>query len=237
MQFYHNESPLAQLFCGMLPPNIPSHAPSVSQIITDGTFILPFIQPTNQSQQDAAAHQPLLGSSFLLSSSLRHQANCLQAFHKTIQQFNQHFKAEHLDRQTLQLIVVKQQNNLTLLRYLLFSPVETISNKVLPLKTPPPALYLTLTLTLTVLHLPSHFLALMDQNFVVLPRWALWDHPERKQAILQTPISSPLRSRRKIFQLRCRTSFQEFQNSKIFSQMKQQLLHLSQRAFILNTFS
>ena len=38
-------------------------------------------------------------------------------------------KAEHLDRQQLQLIVLQLQNNFALLRCLLFSPVETISNK------------------------------------------------------------------------------------------------------------
>ena len=47
----------------------------------------------------------------------------------TIRQFNQHLKAEHLDRQTLELIVLQLQNDFALLRYLLFSPVETISNK------------------------------------------------------------------------------------------------------------
>ena len=49
----------------------------------------------------------------------KHQANCLQAIHKTIQQFTQHLKEEHLDRQTLQLIVLQLQNDFALLRYLL----------------------------------------------------------------------------------------------------------------------
>ena len=69
-----------------------------------------------------------------MSSSLQHQANCLQAIHKTIHQFKQHLKAEHLDRQTLQLIVVQLQNDFALLRYLHFSPVETISNKEIAVK-------------------------------------------------------------------------------------------------------
>ena len=61
---------LAQLICGMLPQTIPSHAPSINQHITDGTFLLPLIQPTNQSKPDAAAYQPTPGSSPPLSSSL-----------------------------------------------------------------------------------------------------------------------------------------------------------------------
>ena len=90
--------PLAQLLCGMPPQTIPTHAPSFNQHITDGTFLLTFLQPTNQSKSDAAVHQPISGSSTLLPTSLQHQANCLQAIHKTIQQFNQHLKEEHLDR-------------------------------------------------------------------------------------------------------------------------------------------
>ena len=121
--------PLAQLICGMPPQTIPSHASSINQHITDGTFLLPLLQPTNKSKPDAAAHQPLPGSSASLLSSLQHQSNCLQAINKTIKQFNQHLKAEQLDRQTLQLILLQLQNDLTLLRYLLFSPVETIPNK------------------------------------------------------------------------------------------------------------
>ena len=87
--------PLAQIFCGMPSENIPSHALSLNQHITDGTFL----QPTNQSKPDTTFHQPTPGSSPLLSSPLQHQAYCLQAIHKTIQQFNQHLKAENLDRQ------------------------------------------------------------------------------------------------------------------------------------------
>ena len=74
--------PLAQLLCGMPPQTIPSHAPSINQHTTEGTFLLPFLQPTNQSKPDAAAYQPTPGSSALLSSSLQHQANCLKAIHK-----------------------------------------------------------------------------------------------------------------------------------------------------------
>ena len=121
--------PLAQLFCGMPPQIIPSHAPSINQHVTDGTFLLLLLQPTNQSKLDAAAHQPSAGSSTLLSSPLRHQANCLQAIHKTIQQFNRYLKAENVDRQKLHFIVLQLQIDFALLRYLLFYPIETISNK------------------------------------------------------------------------------------------------------------
>ena len=80
-----------------------------------------------QSSQkpNAAAHQPNRESSALLSSPLQHQANCLQSIHKTIQQFNQYLKAEHLDRQALQLIALQLQNDFALLRYLLFSDKDT----------------------------------------------------------------------------------------------------------------
>ena len=120
--------PLAQLICGKPPQTIPSQVPSINQHITDGPFLFPLLRPTNQSTPDAAAHQPTPGSSTFLSSPLQHQANCLQAIHKSIQQLNQHLKAEHLNRQTLQLIALQLQNNFALLRYLLFSPVEPISN-------------------------------------------------------------------------------------------------------------
>ena len=50
-----------------------------------------------------------------------------------MQQFNQHLKEEHLERETLKL-VLQLQNDFDLLRYLLFSPVETISNKDITVK-------------------------------------------------------------------------------------------------------
>ena len=93
-----------------------------------------FSSRKNQSKPDAAVHQPTPGSSALLPSSLQHQAKCLEAIHKTIQQFNQHLKAEHLDRQTLQLIALQLQNDFALLRYLLFSQVERISKKDITVK-------------------------------------------------------------------------------------------------------
>ena len=117
--------PLARLFCGMPPQITPSHAPPINQNITDGTFFLPSLQPTNQFKLNVAAHQPIPESSARLSSPLQHQASCLQAIHKTIQQSNQHLKAEHLDRQALQLIALRLQNDFTFLRYLLFSDKDT----------------------------------------------------------------------------------------------------------------
>ena len=118
--------PLAQLFCGMPPPFIPSPASPSTQPITDGTFILLLLPPKNPSKQDAEVHQPLPGPSSLLSSPLQHQVQCLQAIHKTIQQFNQNLKAEQLDRKTFQLIVFQLRNDFALLRHLLLFSVTTI---------------------------------------------------------------------------------------------------------------
>ena len=82
----------AQLFCGMRAQIILSTAPFINQHITNGSLLLPLLQPTNQSKLDATSHQPTPESSALLFSALQHQANCLQAIQKTIQQFNQHFR-------------------------------------------------------------------------------------------------------------------------------------------------
>ena len=54
---------------------------------------------------------------------------CLQAINNSIQQFNQHLKAEKIDRQFLQLVVLQLQNDFAVLRYLLFSSTGTIPNK------------------------------------------------------------------------------------------------------------
>ena len=120
--------PWAQLICGMPPQTIPSLAPSNYQHIADTTLLLPHPQQTHQSTPDAASHQPTPGSLAPLPSSLQYQSNCLQAINKTIKQFSQDLKAEQLDRQTLQLIFLQLQNDFALLRYLLFSPVETTFN-------------------------------------------------------------------------------------------------------------
>ena len=126
--------PLAQLICGMPPQTIPHLAPSINHYIADTTLLLPLSQQTNQSTPDAPAHQPAPGSLAPLPSSLQHQSNGLKAINKTIKQFSQHLKAEQLDRQTLQLILLQLQNDFALLRYLLFSPVETIPNKNITVK-------------------------------------------------------------------------------------------------------
>ena len=64
-----------------------------------------------------------------MSSPQLHQANCLQAVHKTIQQLNQQLKAENLDKQALQLIALQLQNDFALLRYLLFSDKDTAAKE------------------------------------------------------------------------------------------------------------
>ena len=69
-----------------------------------------------------------------MPSSLQHQSNCLQAITKTIKQFSQHLKVEQLDRQTLQLILLQLQIDFALLRYLLFSPIDTKPNKDITVK-------------------------------------------------------------------------------------------------------
>ena len=148
--------PLAQLICGMPPQLVPSLAHPFNEYNSDITLLLPLLQQTNQSKPDAAAHQPTPGSSASLPSSLQHQSNCLQAINKTIKQFNHHLKAEQLDRQTLQLILLQLQNDSALLRYLLFSTIETNSNKNITVKdsATSPYLLLKLTLTLTLILLP-----------------------------------------------------------------------------------
>ena len=126
--------PLAQLICGMPPQITPSHAPSINQHIAHNTLLLPLLQPINQYTKDAAAHKPTPGSSTHLPSSLHHQMKCLQAINNSIQQFNQHLKAEKLDRQILQLVVLQLQNDFAVLRYLLFSSPETLPKKDITVK-------------------------------------------------------------------------------------------------------
>ena len=233
--------PLAQLICGMPPQITPSHAPSINQHIADNTLLLPLLQPINHYTKDAAAHKPTPGSSTHRPSSLHHQMKCLQAINNSIQQFNQHLKAEKLDRQILQLVVLQLQNDFAVLRYLLFSSTETLPNKILLLKTLLIVLYsiltlnltLTLTLALTLPPLLFRFPVLEHPHFAVLPRWALWGQPKQKQTILQTPISNPYTTRKKV---RYRTSHQEFANWKNCLPMKYQRTHQSLQGSILNTF-
>ena len=113
--------PLAQKFCGLPPSITPSPDPPLRQPITDGFFILPLTHPRNPCKPDAETLQPPPRSSSLLPSPLQHQAQCLEAIHKTIQQLHQHLKAEQLDRKALQRIVFQLQNDFALLRYLIFS--------------------------------------------------------------------------------------------------------------------
>ena len=120
--------PLAQLICGMAPQPILPVAP-LNQNLTDSTSLFLPIQPTNQSTPDRAAHKPTPGLSTLLPSSLQHQTKCLQAINNSIQQFHQHLKAEKLDRQILQLVVLQLQNDFAVLRYLLFFSTEATPNK------------------------------------------------------------------------------------------------------------
>ena len=121
MQLYCDESPLGSIILRNASTNHSISCSFFKQHIPDGTFRLPLLQPTDQSKPNAAAHQPTPESSALLSSPLQLQANCLQGIQKTNQQLNQHLKAQHLDRQTLQLIVLQLQNDFALLRCLLFS--------------------------------------------------------------------------------------------------------------------
>ena len=208
--------PSVQLFCGMPPQIVPSHAPAINQHITDGTFLLPILQATNQSKPNAAAHQPTPEYSTHLSSPLQHQANCLQAIHKTIQQFNQHLKAQQLDRHTLQLIVLQLQNAFAILRYLLFSDkdIAVTNSATSPLIKPNPNPIINPTSSAFPLPCTA------DPKLRRSTRWPLWDHPERKQTILQTPISNPHPTGRKLFQLRCSTSHQELASSNNCLPMK-----------------
>ena len=126
--------PQAQLICGMPPQITPSHAPSINQHIADNTLLLPHLQAMDQYTMDAAAHKPTPGPSTHLPSSLHHQMKCLQAINNSIKQFNQHLKAEKLDRQILQLVVLQLQNDFAVWRYLLFSSTGTIPDKDITVK-------------------------------------------------------------------------------------------------------
>ena len=153
--------PLVHLFFGMPPQIIPSHAPSIKQPITGGTFILSLIQPTKQSKQDAAAHQPP-GNSSLLQSLLQHQRNVYRLFTRLSNSSTNTWRQKTSTDRHYNLLSI---NCKTTLPYCALCSSPT---RILPLKPPLPVPYLTLTLTRTLLHLPSHFPALMNQNFVVL---------------------------------------------------------------------
>ena len=170
--------PLAQVFCGMPPSITPFHAPPITQPVVDGAFILPPFRPKKPSKQDDEIVQPLPESSSLLLLSLQHQEQCLEVIHKTIQQIHQHLKAEPLNKRTLQMIFFQLQNDFAFLRYLLFSSVGTIpvnDTSVNNSAFSPPTNH-NLNLNPTFLH--SRSSALMNNQIVVLPGRALWDHPE-----------------------------------------------------------
>ena len=231
--------PLAQLICGMPSPITPSHAPSINQHIADNTLLLPLLQPINQYTKDAAAHKPTPGSSTHPPSSLHHQMKCLQAINNSIQQFSQQLKAEKLDRQILQLVVLHCKMTLLYCATCSSPRLGQSPTRMLPLTTLLVlSLILTLTLTLTLtLALnflpPFRFPALEHRHFTVLPRWALWGQPKQKQTTLQTTISNPYPTRKT---LRYRTSHQEFVNWKNCLPMKYQRTHPSLQGSILNTF-
>ena len=242
--------PLAQLICGMPPPNTPSHAPSINQHLADNTLLLPLLQPINQYTKDAAAYKPTLGSSTPLSSSLHHQMKCLQAINNSIQQFNQHLKAEKLDRQTLQLVVLQLQNDFAVLRYLLFSSTGTIPNKDVTVKDAATSPSLDTTANPNPNANPnstpnpnpnpsSHFPSAFSLPGPRAPTLrcstpvGVVGQPKQKQTTLQTTISNPYPTRKT---LRYRTSHQEFANWKNCLPMKYQRTHQSLQGSILNTF-
>ena len=198
---------LAQLFWGMPPQIIPSHAPLINQPIGNNFLTFPLIQSKDLPKHDAEILQPHGGS-----SSLQHQARCVQSIHQTIQQFHQHLKAEQLERKTLQLIALQLPNNFALLRYLLFSSVGPTSSNVISVKNSATSPLINPN--------PNHLPALRTHNFVVLPRMALWDPLERKQIILQMPTSSLLPTHWRTLHPQRGTSRQECQNSKKYSKMK-----------------
>ena len=139
-----------------MPPSItPSHAPSITQPITDGTFILDLVQPINLSKQHAETLQPSPGSSSFLPSPLQHPTECLQTVHKTIQQFHQHLKAEQLDRRTSQIIVLNFRMTLHYCATCFFLQLEELPTAILLLQTPLLVHHLTFTLTLSLLQMHS----------------------------------------------------------------------------------
>ena len=223
--------PLAQIICGMPPQTIPSQASSINQHIADNTLLLPLLQQTNQSQPDAAAHQSTPGRSAFLPPSLQHQSNCLQAITKTIKQFSQHLKVEQLDRQTLHLILLQLQNDFALLRYLLFSPVDTIPNKHITVKDS--ATSPLLDSKLNSIPNPASTACTEAPKLRRLTPVGAVGTAKQKQTILQTPSPNPYPTRK---ELRYRTSHQEFANWKNCLPMKYQRTHPSLQGSILNTF-
>ena len=237
--------PLAQLICGMPPPITPSHAPSINQHIADNTLLLPLLQPINQYTKEAAAHKPTPGSSTHPPSSLHHQMKCLQAINNSIQQFNQQLKAEKLDRQILQLVVLQLQNDFAVLRYLLFPSTGTIPNKDVTVKDAATSPLLDTNVNPNPnanpnpnpnpsSQLPSAF-SLPGPKAPTLrcstPVGAVGT--AKTKTTLQTPTPNPYPTRKK---LRYRTSHQESANWRNCLPMKYQCTHQSLQGSIPNTF-
>ena len=238
--------PLAQLICGMPPQIIPSHAPFINQHIADNTLLLSHLQPMNQSTRDAAAHKLTPRLSTHLPQSLQHQTKCLQAINNSIQQFHQHLKAEKLDRQILKLVVLQLQNDLAVLRYLLFSSTGTLPNKDVTVKDAATSPLLDTTAKPNPNanpnpnpnhspHSASSAFSLPGLRAPTLRRSTPVGAVgiAKTKTILQTPISNPYPTHKK---LRYRTSHQEFANWKNCLPMKYQRTHQSLQGSILNTF-
>ena len=232
--------PLAQLMCGLPPQPISLLDPSIPQQTIDSTLL----QPTNQSPADATTRNPICGSSAPLSFSSQYQSNCLQAINRTIKQLSQHLMAEQLDRQALQLILLQLQNDFAVLRYLLFSPIRTLSNKDITVKDTATSPFFD-----TNAHPnpnpnpnpnPSHH-STSSAFPLPGPRAPTLRRPTpvgavgtpKTKTILQKPISNPYLTRKK---QRYRTSHQEFANWKNYLPMKYQRTHPSLQGSTLNTF-
>ena len=177
---------LAQLFCGM-PPQSSPHVPSINQHITDGTFYC-----LCSSRQISLSRMEQL-----INQLLDPQLFCrpFSNFRRIVSRLFTKPSNSSTNNWRHNISTDRHYNSLSFNCKMTLPYCATCSSPtgLSPLKTPLPVLYLTLTL----LQLHNCFLALRNLLFVVLPRWSLRDHPERKQKILQTPISSPHPTRRK----------------------------------------
>ena len=109
-----------------------------------------------------------------------------------------------------------------------FLRLEHLPLRIFLLITP---LSVQLRLTLTLLQMHSQFPTLMNHQFVVLTWRMLLDHPERKQPILQLSVFSLHPTHGRPLLLGCKISNQEFLNSKNYSLIKEQSIHLSLPGF------
>ena len=189
--------PPTQLLCGIPQLIAPSHAPPITQPISDDTFILPLIQPKTPSEQYAEPLQPPPGSSSFLPRLFNISRNFYRRFRRpsnssinTLRQNNSngsHYNFFSFNfRVTLHYCATCFSLRLEQLPSTILLFMTPLSVHQIPLN-----LTLNLTLTLTLLQIQSRFPTLMNYQFVALPRRALYDHPERKQSILQTTSFSP----------------------------------------------